>query len=172
MARPDRPPGDAEGGPPIEKTRLHITSTPSPPGAEVVPILSRGTGSGRDVPDLAPCCILAVRELLTATPDPAVVDEHWQRICRQMVADARPAAYRAGYRRGYVDGIECRKRAEHDLVDALGELAETERRRWHLCCPACRRRGGCRAGCRDCQDRTLETFAEPRPGDYTGRQHG
>lgn len=160
MTPPDRPPGrNAEGGPrPIAPgNRLHTRTQPAK--AEV---MSRLT----DI--RAVDALLAVHELLTAMPDPFVVDEHWRRICREMVADARLAAYRAAYDRGYVDGIECRKRVEHQLVDALKEEAETKRRRWHLCCPACRRCGGHRAGCRDCQDRTLETFGQPWHGDYTG----
>ena len=49
MTRPDRPPGrNAEGGPPTQRDRLHITSTPSPPGVEVVSSVSRGAGSGLD----------------------------------------------------------------------------------------------------------------------------
>ncbi len=57
------------------------------------------------------------------------------------------AGYRAGrgdgYDRGYVDGVEARKRAEHALVDAVTlHLA-----RW---------------------DGLRRDFGKPRPGDYTG----
>jgi hypothetical protein len=91
---------------------------------------------------------------------------------------ARLAAHAEGYRlgagqaagqwqAGYAAAIAAEKAVQHELVDALGELAEIRRRRWHLCCLPCRRAGH-RPGCRDCQDRTRETFADPLEGEYFG----
>jgi hypothetical protein len=91
---------------------------------------------------------------------------------------ARLAAHAEGYRlgadqaagqrqAGYAAAIAEIKGVQIELVDALGELAEVQARRWHLCCLSCRR-GGHRVGCADCQDRTRETFADPMPGDYLG----
>jgi hypothetical protein len=91
---------------------------------------------------------------------------------------ARIAARREGYvaglaqasaqwQAGYAAAIADIKAVQHGLVDTLGELGELVRRRWHLCCIPCRRTGH-RPGCRDCQDRTRATFADPMPGEYEG----
>jgi hypothetical protein len=87
----------------------------------------------------------------------------------------RLAAHAEGYRLGAEQAAgqwqaghaAAIKGVQHELVDALGELAAVQARRWHLCCPPCRR-GGHRGGCRDCQDRTRETFGEPFAGEYPG----
>jgi hypothetical protein len=98
---------------------------------------------------------------------------------------ARLAAEAAAQQHGYDAGFEAGRRA---ALEALAEdrrqlaaelaglasrpaFAEIERKRWHSCCPACRR-GGHRAGCADCQDRTRETFADPIPGEYLGGSVG
>ena len=130
--RPDRPPGRDEGGHPTQSDRLHNTPTPSPPGAEVVPqMVQPGTGSGRDVPDLAPCCILAVRALLAAMPDPAAVDEHWLRICREMTAHAARAGHGVGYRTGYERAVTQWKITAAGMTDLGGPTyAEQDRRRY------------------------------------------
>lgn len=91
---------------------------------------------------------------------------------------ARMQAYRKGYavglaqaeaqrRAGYLAAIADMKRSEAELVALYREYADAYEARWHLCCPRCRR-GGHRAGCRDCQDRTRETFAGPMAGEYQG----
>lgn len=84
--QPDRPPGRAEGGPLTLRTRLHNTSTPSPSSAEVVPIVSRGTGSGRD------------ETAMTRAEPLDLSDERdqWQRLAENWA--------RSEYRRGYHDG--------------------------------------------------------------------
>lgn len=78
-------------------------------------------------------------------------------------AEQAAAQWQAGYNAACAD----LKGVQHALVDVFGELAEVQARRWHLCCVPCRRRGH-RTGCRECQDRTAETWAEPMPGDYLG----
>ena len=83
--------------------------------------------------------------LLAAMPDPAAVDEFWRRICREMVEDARAAAYERGLAEGYVLALADLKAWQHDTV----RDAELDRRRWGP--------GG------------RERFADPRPGDYPGR---
>lgn len=91
---------------------------------------------------------------------------------------ARLAAHAEGYRlgadqaagqwqAGYAAAIADIKAAEHGLVAALGEVAEVQRHRWHLCCLPCRRAGH-RTGCDACQDRTRETFGELLEGEYLG----
>jgi len=57
--------------------------------------------------------------------------------------DGRREGWRAGYDRGYVDGVETRKHAQHLLVDLIG----THLARW---------------------DGLRRDFGKPRPGDYTG----
>jgi hypothetical protein len=110
--------------------------------------------------------LAAARELIAAS----------DRLDGQLAA--RLAAHAEGYRlgaeqaagqwqAGHAAAIAEIKGVQHELVDALGELGEIQRRRWHLCCIPCRR-AGCRAGCRACQDRTRETFGEPFAGEYPG----
>lgn len=104
-----------------------------------------------------------ISDLLEAMPDPAAVDEHWRRICREMVTAAAEAAHERGLHEGYLLAVADFKAFQHGAV----RDAQLERRRWHLCCRRCRMKGH-RGGCRDCQDRTRETFAGPYPGDYPG----
>jgi hypothetical protein len=100
---------------------------------------------------------------------------------RERTLQARLEGWREGHIIGYREGIEAgraqyaaevladvaaEKRLQHDVVAAL-RAAAPPAGRWHLCCRPCRR-GGHRPGCRDCQDRTRETFADPMPGDYQG----
>jgi hypothetical protein len=91
---------------------------------------------------------------------------------------ARLAAHAEGYRlgadqadaqwqAGYAAAIADIKAVEHGLADALGDVAEVQRHRWHLCCLPCRRAGH-RVGCDGCQDRTRETFGELLEGEYLG----
>lgn len=101
--------------------------------------------------------------LLEAMPDPAAVDEHWRRICRQMVTAASAAAYERGLHEGYLLAVADLKAWQQGVV----RDARQERRRWHLCCPRCRLAGH-RDSCRDCEDRTRETFGRPVPGDFPG----
>ena len=49
-------------------------------------------------------------------PDPAMVDEHWRAICRELTVNAARAAYRQGYWRGYHRAIADIKATEHELV--------------------------------------------------------
>ncbi len=79
------------------------------------------------------------------------------------------AAYAGGLADGWRDGYE---QAHRDMaaswrrylapVQAPGQI---ERTRWHVCCGSCRR-GGHRAGCTRCEDRTRATFGQPHPDDY------
>lgn len=46
---------------------------------------------------------------------------------------------------------------------------EAERRRWHVCCRACRRTGH-RDGCPRCEDRTRDTYGHPHVDDYVPGQ--
>ena len=109
--------------------------------------------------------LAAARELLAAS----------DRLDGQLAA--RLAAHAEGYRRGlaeaeraraegYVEAIADIKAAQHGIVDVLRRSVPAASQ-WRVCCLPCRR-AGCRAGCRDCQDRTRETFADPLPGDYLG----
>ena len=109
-----------------------------------MPSVSRGAGSELDVPGLAPCCILAVNALLAATlPNDRAAVKYWRRTCREMVADARSAAYRAGYHAGRIAVIEDLKAVQQEIVRDL----DTHLTRW---------------------DGLLRDFGKPRPGDYTG----
>jgi hypothetical protein len=83
--------------------------------------------------------------LLDAMPDPAAVNEHWRRICREMAANASAAAYERGLAEGYVLAVADFKAHQHGIV----RDAELDLRRWGP--------GG------------RERFADPRPGDYPGR---
>lgn len=98
--------------------------------------------------------------LLEAMPDPAAVDEHWRRICRQMVAAAAAREYERGMREGWLLAVADLKAWQQGVV----RDAQLERRRWHLCCRRCRLEGH-RNGCRDCEDRDRDTFAQPGAGD-------
>jgi len=80
----------------------------------------------------------------------AISDERdkWRRLAWELWHDGHQAAELAhadDYARGLVDGAYCRKRAEHDLVEA----ARLERLRWG--------EGG------------RAHFGDPRPGDFPGR---
>jgi hypothetical protein len=109
--------------------------------------------------------VTAAAALLEAMPDPAAVDEHWRRICREMVTKAAAAEYERGLHEGYLLAVADLKAWQHGVV----QDAEQERRRRHLCCPRCRLAGH-RNGCRDCETRTRETFGEPMAGDFPGRE--
>ena len=84
-------------------------------------------------------------DLLDAMPDPAAVDEHWRRICREMTREAAASGYERGQVDGYLLAVADFKAFQHGAV----RDAELERRRWGP--------GG------------RERFADPRPGDYPGR---
>ena len=80
----------------------------------------------------------------------AISDERdkWRRLAWDLWHDGHQAAELAhadDYARGLVDGAYCRKRAEHDLVEA----ARLERLRWG--------EGG------------RAHFGDPRSGDFSGR---
>jgi hypothetical protein len=77
------------------------------------------------------------------------------------------AARERSHSEGYAAAVADIKRTERELVAAVRGVGELLAARWHLCCPACRLAGH-RAGCRDCQARTRETFAGPLPGEYAG----
>ena len=144
MARPDardgpravtQPPGDRTVKNTAAERALGITITDS-------------AGSGRYV-RLAPCCILAVNELLAAMP---AVDEHWLRICREMTANAARAGSAACYRTGYELAVREWKITAAGMTHLGGPTyAEQDRRRYPP--------GG------------RESWIIPRPGDDLGRQH-
>jgi hypothetical protein len=76
---------------------------------------------------------------------------------------ARLAAWRDGWQAAldyFADLIGGRMMPAHPT--------ELERVRWHLCCGPCRR-GGHRAGCAACQDRTRATTSQAHPDDYPGQ---
>jgi hypothetical protein len=104
-----------------------------------------------------------ISDLLDAMPDPAAVNEHWRRICREMVTASAASEYERGQVDGYLLAVADIKAAQHGAV----RNAQLERRRWHACCRRCRLNRH-RDGCRDCEDRTRETFAAPMSGDYPG----
>ena len=100
---------------------------------------------------------------------------------RDAALRARQAAEAEGFRQGFAEGfaagaearsrellaeIDQEKRLRSGILQALSD-SRPPAGRWHLCCPACRR-GGHRGGCRDCQDRTRETFGDPMRGDFPG----
>jgi hypothetical protein len=66
-----------------------------------------------------------------------------------------------------LEEIGAEKRLQLGIVRALSEAAPPAFR-WHLCCKRCRRSRH-RPGCRDCEDRTRETFGDPHPDDFAGR---
>jgi hypothetical protein len=115
-----------------------------------------------------PCGACLAAELVAASD---VIDQAEAR-ARAAWADGYAAAQRltreAAEAEGYARAIADVKAAQHGVAGVLRELADGEAARWHLCCPACRRDGH-RAGCRDCEARSRETFAAPMPGDYPGR---
>jgi hypothetical protein len=108
---------------------------------------------------------VAASELLAAMPDPAEVDEHWRRICRELAGRADAAGYERGLGDGYVLAVADFKAFQHSLV----RDAQLERRRWHVCCRRCRTSRH-RDGCRDCQDRDRDAFGQAMPGDFPGRR--
>ena len=79
---------------------------------------------------------------------------------RELSEETGRREYERGLHEGYLLAIADLKAFQHGAV----KDAEIERRRWHLCCPRCRLRGH-RDGCRDCQDRTRETFGHTLPGE-------
>lgn len=103
---------------------------------------------------------ISITELLDAMPDPAAVNEHWRRICQDMVTRRAAAEYERGLRDGHLATIAALKRAQHQAVDDL----TTYLTRWHLCCRRCRLKGHLN-GCQECVSRTRETFGEPMPGE-------
>jgi hypothetical protein len=108
---------------------------------------------------------MTAAELLEAMPDPAEVDEHWRRICREMVTRTAVREYERGFRAGHLATIADLKAFQHGEV----RDAALERRRWVLLCPRCAQRGH-RDGCPDCEYRARSTFGQPRPGDFPGRE--
>jgi hypothetical protein len=110
---------------------------------------------------------ISIGELLAAMPDAKAVDEHWRRICRQMVAETAAAEYERGRADGAIAAIAALKRAQHQAVDDLDAYLN----RWHVCCPRCRQEGH-KEGCPDCQASTQETFGDPLAGDYPGGAAG
>jgi len=103
-------------------------------------------------------------DLLAAMPDPSAVDEHWRRICRDMVTLTAAAEYQRGQADGYLLAVADFKAFQHAFV----KDAAVEHRRWHLCCPPCRQ-GGHQDGCPDCEDRERATFGQPMAGDAAPR---
>jgi hypothetical protein len=102
--------------------------------------------------------VTASTELLDAMPDPEAVNQHWRQICREMTEEAAASAYERGLREGYLLAVADFKAFQQGVV----RDAELERRRWHLCCRRCRLEGH-QDGCRDCEDRTRETFGQALP---------
>jgi hypothetical protein len=103
-----------------------------------------------------------ISELLDAMPDVEAVDEHWRRICQEMVAETAASEYERGRADGYLAAVADFKRAQHQAVDDLDSYLN----RWHICCRPCRL-GGHREGCPGCEARTRDTFGEAYPGDRT-----
>jgi len=113
------------------------------------------------------CVVTAARELVAYSD---AIDQAEARARAAWAEGYRAAAEAVAERarsEGYSEAVADVKAAEHGIVRVFREVAEAEAARWHLCCPACRLAGH-RAGCRDCQDRTRETFADPMPGEYAG----
>ncbi len=104
-----------------------------------------------------------ISELLDAMPDPAAVDEHWRRICQEMVTATAASEYERGRAEGYLAAVADLKRAQHQAVDDLDAYLS----RWHVCCRPCRLAGH-REGCPDCQARTRSTFGQAMPGEPSG----
>jgi hypothetical protein len=109
--------------------------------------------------------LTTISELLAAMPDAEAVDEHWRRICREMVTKAAAEAYERGLRDGHLATVATLKRAQHEAVEHLDAYLS----RWHVCCQRCRLEGH-QEGCPDCQARTRETFGDPLPGDLTSEE--
>jgi hypothetical protein len=75
----------------------------------------------------------SVSDLLDAMPDPAAVDEHWRRVCREMVTETAASEYERGLADGYVLAVADFKAFQQGAV----RDAQAERRRWHVCCRRC-----------------------------------
>lgn len=102
--------------------------------AQVTPVsVTAGAGRAGQVPPRRV-------ELLLALSDER---DQWERWVLAAAREAYRAGRRAGYERGYVDGVEARKHAQHMLVDLIG----THLARW---------------------DGLRRDFGKPRPGDYAG----
>jgi hypothetical protein len=110
---------------------------------------------------------ISISQLLAVMPDAEALDEHWRRICREMVGATAAAERERGLHEGYLLAVADFKAYLHGVV----RDAEVERRRWHLCCRQCRLEGH-RDDCPDCEDRTREAFGVPRPGDYPSGTEG
>lgn len=108
--------------------------------------------------------LTAVSALLAAMPDPAAVDEHWRRTCREMYDRGHDDGFNAGYAQACADV----KAAQQGLYQLLAGYAEIAERRWRIYCDRCRRSQP-RHNCPGCQYRTRETFSQPASGDYPGR---
>jgi hypothetical protein len=104
--------------------------------------------------------LTTISELLDAMPDPEAVDEHWRRICKEMVIATAASEFERGIHEGYLLAVADFKAFQQGVV----RDAQLERRRWHLCCRRCRLEGH-RDSCRDCEDRTRETFGQALPGE-------
>ena len=77
-----------------------------------------------------------------------------------MVEETAASEYERGLREGYLLAVADFKAFQHGVV----RDAQQERRRWQLCCRRCRLEGH-RDSCRDCEDRTRETFGQALPGE-------
>lgn len=110
---------------------------------------------------------ISISQLLAVMPDPEAVDEHWRRICQEMVTATAASEYERGSADGYLAAVADLKRAQHQAVDDLDAYLSC----WHVCCRRCRLEGH-RDSCRDCQARTRATFSDPQPGDYPGGVEG
>jgi hypothetical protein len=91
----------------------------------------------------------------------------WSEGYRAAATATYPRAFAEGYAACDAELAVLWRAVAEPVAHGGPSYAVVERERWHLCCLPCRRAGH-RAGCRDCQDRTRETFAEPMPGDYRG----
>lgn len=121
---------------------------------------------------------------MTGPPPPVPPDarEAWLALSgeRDRQAARRDAAARDGFDRGREAGFREGFEAAHaELAAAWAAAArartsrpafdETDGRRWFLACPPCRLLAGPRPGCPGCEQRTPVTFAQPMPGEFTGR---
>lgn len=103
---------------------------------------------------------ISLKAMLDVMPDLEAVDQYWRQICREMVAATAAAEHEQGLHEGYLLAVADFKAYLHGIV----RDAELERRQWHLCCRRCRLEGH-RDSCRDCEDRTRESFGQPVPGE-------
>jgi hypothetical protein len=69
--------------------------------------------------------VYTIRDLLAATPDPDAVDEHWRRICQEMVKTTAAAEYERGLADGYAAAVACA--AAGVAWKAIGTAARTAR---------------------------------------------